>query len=812
MARFFLLVALAAFPADAQPVRLLSGAVTGASSGAAIVGAHVSAGGVGAVTDGRGQYELRLVDEQARELVVRALGYQTTRLPFDQKSDTIRVDVRLRAAIYEMGEVVVEHATLSGSNALSLPGAVHVIGPREIGRFASADVNRVLRRVPGVYVSEEDGYGLRPNIGLRGSGSERSEKITVLEDGVPVAPAPYSAPAAYYFPTVARMAGLEVQTGASQIRTGPITTSGALNLISQPIPDGPNAVSGSADARTLSHGGRLLHLYAGRRWTHGGILIQALRNQSDGFKALDTGAETGFGKTDLLAKAEVHTDAAAAVQHRLSVKLSMTSELSDETYLGLSAPDFAATPFRRYAGSQIDEMDAEQRQAAVRYTIEPSPRTSAQVTGYATAFERNWYKLDKVDAGGGAVGISSILSAPSRYAAETAILSGTPSSDDALLVKANNRAYRAEGLQASIRTRFETGRMEHRLEIGARLHRDQMDRFQWVDGYRMEAGDMSRTSRGDPGSDSNRLESADAISGHLQVRSQIGRVTLLPGLRHENVVLRRDDWGTSDPERTGADLKTRRNHVAAWIPGVGVDVEIEPGIHAFGGVHRGFAPPGSQQGAEPEQSVAYELGARVERRQVQASITGFWSDYANLLGSDLAAAGGGGTTERFNGGEATTYGLEAAADTDAGTVLGLYMLRLPLRVAYTYTSSRFDHGFESTFGPWGTVAQGDELPYQPRHQGYAEVGVIQGRAEAFAALAFTGRMRTQAGQGPFDPDRTISAHATLDLRIGYRISGGVYLYATLRNATNEVYAVADRPAGLRPGLPRTFAVGASVAF
>ncbi len=812
MIRLFLLLALTVAPADAQPFRLLTGTVTEASSGAAVIGAHVSSGNAGAVTDGRGRYELRLTQEQASELVVRALGFETARLPFYLESDTLRVDVRLRAAIYEMGEVVVEHATLSGSDALSLPGAIHVVGPRELGRFASADVHHVLRRVPGVYVSEEDGYGLRPNIGLRGSGSERSEKITVLEDGVPIAPAPYSAPAAYYFPTVARMAGLEVQTGASQIRTGPITTSGALNLISQPIPDGPNAVSGLADARTLSHGGRLIHAYAGRRWTHGGVVVQALRNQSDGFKALDTGSETGFGKTDLMGKAELHTDASASVQHRLSVKLSLTDELSDETYLGLNAPDFAATPFRRYAGSQVDEMDAEQRQVVVRYTVEPSDRVSAQVTGYATAFERNWYKLDKVNAGGGSASISSILSAPSRYADETAILSGAASGDDALLVKANNRAYRAEGVQASVRTQLETGRVEHEIEIGARLHRDQMDRFQWVDGYRMDAGDMTRTSRGTPGSDSNRLESADAVSGHVQVRSQIGRVTLLPGVRHENVILRRNDWGTSDPERTGANLTTRRNHVSAWIPGVGVDVEIEPGVHAFGGVHRGFAPPGSQEGAQPEQSVAYELGARAQRRQVQASITGFWSDYANLLGSDLAAAGGGGTTERFNGGEATTYGIEAAADTDAGMLFGLHTLRLPLRVAYTYTSSRFDHAFESAFGPWGTVAEGDELPYQPRHQGYAEVGMVKGRAEAFAALSFVGRMRTQAGQGAFESDRTIDAHATLDLRAAYRIDGGVQLYATLRNATDHVYAVANRPAGLRPGLPRTFAVGASVAF
>ena len=102
--------------------------------------------------------------------------------------------------------------------------------------FEFSDVGKALALVPGVYFESEDAYGLRANIGVRGTIPHRSEKITLMEDGILIAPAPISSPAAYYTPTFGRMSGIEVLKGPSALTQGPLTIGGAVNLISTPIP------------------------------------------------------------------------------------------------------------------------------------------------------------------------------------------------------------------------------------------------------------------------------------------------------------------------------------------------------------------------------------------------------------------------------------------------------------------------------------------------------------------------------------------------------------------------------------------------
>lgn len=142
-----------------------------------------------------------------------------------EKKEEVRND-----SVYQLQEVVVASRQILGSKfqARNRTGSAYYISPEEIRKFGYTDINRMLKAIPGVNMYEEDGFGLRPNISLRGTKAERSERISIMEDGILAAPAPYSAPAAYYFPNAARMEAVEVLKGSSQVQYGPFTTGGLL--------------------------------------------------------------------------------------------------------------------------------------------------------------------------------------------------------------------------------------------------------------------------------------------------------------------------------------------------------------------------------------------------------------------------------------------------------------------------------------------------------------------------------------------------------------------------------------------------------
>tara|TARA_R110002124_G_scaffold66643_3_gene181365 strand:+ start:353 stop:2638 length:2286 start_codon:yes stop_codon:yes gene_type:complete len=710
-----------------------------------------------------------------------------------------------------------------GGDPNSVPGSADLLDADDLAVHDYPDITRLLRTVAGVNIQEEDGYGLRPNIGMRGTGLDRSEKITLMEDGVLISPAPYAAPAAYYFPHAGRMAGVEVIKGAAGVRYGPRTQGGSLNLLSTPVPE---VFSGQLGLWAGDEGILRGHGFAGGMTESAdgvriGGLVEAYLDSADGFKTIDgfENASTGYEIEDYVGKLRFEFDA-GSIAHMFELKGQYSDELSNETYLGLTGADFAADPFRRYAGSQMDEMDAQHSEISLRYRGELQNGLVFSAVAYSTEFSRDWFKLDSIDPDGagaaGSVSIASLLEDPAANAdAFDAVLgaSGFVSADDALRVKHNNRDYAAQGVQFELAGDMTLARADHSWRVGIRAHRDEMDRYQWVERFRMDDGQMVQTSVDVPGSDSNRIESADALAFFVQDEISFGNWLLTPGLRYERVELQREDYGKLDPDRTGANLTRRANTVEAFIPGLGLRYDFDTNLSVFAGVHRGFAPPApGSTTQEPEDATNWEFGVRYGRGTWQVEAVGFFNAYENLIGSCTNSTGGGCTVgDQFDGGEVDVRGLELTGDADLGPLLGLGV-SVPVRAAYTWTEAEFQTGFSSDYEPWGVVLAGDLVPYIPEQQFFAAIGIDAGRFGGELAVSWVDEVRTTAGQGAIAADERIEAHTVADLSAWYAVSEQVRARLSVRNLTDEVYAVARQPAGLRPGAPRAVLLGLSVNF
>ncbi len=792
-----------AVSAQAPPAFQLLGRVVSAT-GRVVDGAHVvlrsTAGERKTEADASGEFRFPAVPAGDYRVVASAIGLSSV-------AQTIAVGPEPPAELMlVLPDIVRERINVvaHASSIEHLPGSAQVIGAEEMDRLrmATDDIHRMLRQVPGVNIQEEEGFGLRPNIGMRGTGTDRSSKITMMEDGVLVAPAPYSAPAAYYSPVAGRMESIEIRKGSSQIKSGPMTTGGVINYVSTAIP-GDFRVRG--DVSGGSHETRRVLANVGDSYANFGWLVETFQLRSHGFKQLDGGGETGADVEDYLAKLKFNTTPTTAHYQELEIKLGRTTQTGDETYLGLTDVDFARTPLRRYAGSQADVFNSTHEQYQARHLL---ARRSWDVTtvAYRNDFQRSWYKLQSVLG----AGLGGVLADPDRFATEMGVLTGNESAANALLVRDNNRTYYGGGLQSVFGATWATPGVHHKLEAGIRYHRDEEDRFQHDDAYEMTQGRMVLTRVGTPGSQTNQVVGARAIAGFVVDTMSWGGWSVAPGIRYETIDFERIDYARTDPSRTGATA-TVGTSVRAVVPGLGVSYAARPGAVVFGGVHKGFAPPGPGLDADTaaEESVNYELGVRLAGAGAATEIVGFFNDYSNLLGRDTLSAGGSGEGDLFNGGEARVYGVEASAQWNPLERAGAGF-SLPLRLAYTFTSAEFRNSFSSRYEPWGTVLTGDVLPYVPPHQLFLSVDVDRQVWRMRLDTSYVSRMRSQAGQGPYDSSSATDAAFVVGLSGEYALGAGVTAFGSVQNLADRSYVVARHPFGARPGLPRTATVGLRV--
>ncbi len=677
------------------------------------------------------------------------------------------------------------------------------VSKRDLDTKKQNDVMRVLKSVSGVYVREEDGMGLRPNIGLRGTHPDRSKKVVLMEDEVLISPAPYSAPAAYFTPSLLTTESLEIYKGFASVPWGPNSIGGSINYITKQIPKyGYQKV----DASYGSFNTRILSAEAGDSVSDGrfGFLVTAGRAETDGFKILPNGKNTGFNKNDIMLK----TSWNISNKQYLKAKLGFANEDSNETYLGTTAQDFATAPLNRYAASELDKMDWTHQRYQIEHGLQIGENSFLKTTAYHNSFSRDWFRVDHL--GNPALSIRDVLNNPTGtnelyYKVLTGQSdSSTLGANGNIILANNDRRFSSSGIQTNLMVNSEYGLLKNEMIWGARLHEDSIRRNHTHYTAQMTAGTMNLT--GDITQNQLDKNSALAASTFVENNLTVGDWKWTVVGRYEDIRFK-DQTTITDGAMVNRNTSTRDQF---FVPGTGLSYKLNPVLAVRGSINRALnvAGLGTFGRNERESATNYEMGLRYGGSFFSADATFFFNDYDNITGTCTASAGCLADADvQFNGGAARVYGMELSA----ASVQHYRAFRFPVQTAFTLMNAEFANTFNSSNPEWGqgVVTDGARLPYIPRVQYSISLGMDYKKWQNNINLMYQGNVVDQSVE---QNQLLIGSYGIIDLVSRYNYSKKGSLYVKADNLLGVDYVVAARPFGFRPGKPQAFSIGISQTF
>lgn len=665
-------------------------------------------------------------------------------------------------------EVVMPRVDVIGSaeNIPNIAGAGYILDKDELENSHVLTVNEALRKVPGVHARDEEGFGLRPNIGIRGLNPTRSTKVTLLEDGIPLAYAPYGDNASYYHPQIDRYERIEVLKGAGSMLYGPQTIGGVINYITPTPPQRFGGyVQGAVGSREYFNG----KINIGGK----GLLFDYSRKQGDGARD---------NMEHVLDDLNLKYVTALGANQALTLRGNYYMEDSTITYSGLTQAEFDRLG-ARYNPFKNDKFDIKRTGLSATHEVDFGKGAMLLTNLYYSRFDRDWWRQASTSQDGQCGG-----------AFNAARLAGTAVNPDTCnSVQGRLRSYTTWGIEPRLTVAHKMGE----FQAGVKAHFEEQDRKQ-VNG-------TSPTARtGTTVEDA--LRKTDAYSVFVSNRFDIGQVSITPILRYENISAKRSE------QVSGASASTR---VTATSPGIGLTWNPDKNLTVFSSLHRGYAPPrvedlilgsGTFTDVDAEKSTNFELGVRsqlVSWGSLQAAY--FRSDFQNLIAAGSIA---GGSTP-LSQGKALFEGLELSGQAEfRGGFFG--------RMAYTWLpTAEQTEAFRNVANQAVVGVAGNRQPYAPEHTltattGYA-VGPFRGQIEAqyvdkqFSDFANTVIPSADGQRGE------IAAYTVWNVALNYRFDKSLSGFLTAKNLTDRTYIV-DRTRGIQVGMPRLVQVGLKYAF
>ncbi len=668
----------------------------------------------------------------------------------------------------------------NSSAAQQAPGSAAVIDGRTLEESRVFNVNEALRKVPGVNVRDEEGVGLRPNIGIRGLNPTRSTKTLLLEDGLPLSFAPYGDNASYYHPPIDRYEAIEVSKGSQVIRFGPQTAGGVINYIT---PEPQKELGGFIGLAAGTRGYLNAHVMV----TGNGAIADIYHKQSDGARE---NMNSRLDDLNFKWAGQLNDD------NRLVLRATHFREDSQLTYSGLTQSEFNLLG-PRYNPFKNDFFNANRTGLSATHELKIDAGTRLLTSVYGAYFDRDWWRQAS-DTGSG--GLNCL---PTNRNAGTALadadLNGCP-------MQGRLRQYTTAGIDSRVQKRHDAFGMAGELEAGVKYQHEVQDRRQ--ENYTSYTNYLARSGM-TLGEDQQRRTSA--VSAFVANRFLVGdRFAVTPIVRVEHI----------RHERINFLSNTRGNFAfTEFVPGVGATFQLSADTQLYGGVHKGFSPPrvedainsnGASVDLSPERSVNAELGVRTSPlKDVALDVAVFRNDFSNLV--QVGSIAGGSTA--YQEGKALYQGVEMAGQFDklSKAIEG----NLFARVSWTWLpTAEQKSAFASSAGA-GTI--GNRLPYAPESLLTATLGYrAPSNWNARVEYVYVGRQYS-------DFDNSVTPAANSNGQEGLIASYGIWnvvgnytvgsatFFVAAKNLSDETYIV-DRTRGIQVGMPRTVQAGMKYAF
>ena len=658
------------------------------------------------------------------------------------------------------------------SNTVSnSPGSAQVIDAATLEESRVFNVNEALRKVPGVHVREEEGVGLRPNIGIRGQNPTRSTKTLLLEDGLPLSFAPYGDNASYYHPPIDRYDAIEISKGSQVIRFGPQTAGGVINYLT-PMPQQERAgfVGFAAGSRGYLNG----HLMA----TGNGAMVDLYHKESNGARQ---NMHSRLDDLNFKWVGRLNDD------QNITLRASHFREHSQLTYSGLTQAEYAANP--RQNPFRNDYFDANRTGLSATHEWKLNADRRLLTSVYGAYFDRDWWRQASASTDCRPVNLVSCQ------------------------VDGRLRAYTTLGIDSRLFQKHASFGLQHDLEVGVKLQSEIQKRRQ--ERYSSYTNYTSSTAMSVIENQERRTQ---AISAFASNRTQVNeRLAVTPILRVEQINYERNLWVTS----ASATSTSGNTSFTEFVPGVGATYELDSLSQVYGGVHKGFSPPrvedaingnGGSVNLNAESSINAELGLRSSpTKDIRFDVAVFRNDFSNLV--QVGSIAGGSTA--YSEGKALFQGLELAGQADrlTGAVDGNVFARIALTWLPTAEQKS---AFNSPTSTTPVVNQsGKRLPYAPEHLmtltlGYRAPQFWNARVEYVHVSEQYASFDNQAAPSADGQKGLIDAYGIWNAVFNYTV-GQANFFVAGKNLGDATYIV-DRTRGIQVGMPRTLQLGMKYAF